>query len=103
MSAVCSRCGRAVSGNYSQEKLPKSNQINISVTNLAGENDANLILQDREIKGRILKARHLFEKSDLLLNGRMLTEEEFAEKYPRRSIKFSVASITNRFFKHCHS
>ena len=103
MSAMCSRCGRAVSGNYSKERQPKSNQINVSVTNLAHENDANLILQDKDIKGRIVEARNLFEKSDLVVNGRILTEEEFARKYPSRSQKFSVASITNRLFKHYHS
>ena len=103
MSAMCSRCGRAVSANYSKKRLPNNHKINISVTNLAHENDANLILQDKDIKGRIVEARNLFEKSDLVVNGRILTEEEFARKYPSRSQKFSVASITNRLFKHYHS
>ena len=103
MSAMCSRCGRAVSGNFSKERLPKSNQINFNVTNLAHENDANLILQDKDIKGRIVEARNLFEKSDLVVNGRTLTEEEFARKYPSSSQKFTVASISNRLFMHYHS
>ena len=95
MSLLCSRCGRAVSENYSKEGLNTTNKIHVSVTNLASENDADVILQDKEIKSRIVEARHMFENSELVITGRMLRNENDH----LNSKKFSVASITNRLFK----
>ena len=95
MSLLCSRCGRAVSENYSEEGLNTTNEIHISITNLRSENDADVILQDKEIKSRIVEARHMFENSELVITGRMLRNENDH----LNSKKFSVASITSRLFK----
>ena len=100
MSLVCNRCGRAVSENIVQERHASSQKVHVNIRNLSQKNDADIMLQDKEIKNRIVEARDLFEKSGVVVAGGMLNDEKSKEKYTCNNNKISVSSITNRFFRY---
>ena len=99
MSLVCSKCGRVVSRNFSEESPISTQKVNVNITNLSQENDADIILEDKSIRNRIVAARNLFEQTNLVVTGGMLKDGNSKEKYTCNSNKISVSSITNRFIK----